>query len=102
MGIIGDHLTDDSCRGMYDQPEGQLSTYHNYIVIIGRAHGDDEDHARAYEHMTEVDARQAFINDVRHDDGIPEVDVVAGYEYTNVYIRHVLTSESPINVESDQ
>lgn len=102
MGIIGDHLTDDSCRGMYDQPERQLSTYHNYSVIIGRAHGDEEDHARNYGDMTEVDARQAFINDVRRNEDIPEADVVAGYEYTNVYITHFITSQSPINVESSQ
>jgi hypothetical protein len=102
MSIIGDHLTDDSCRGMYDKPEKQMASYHNYIVIIGRAHGDDEDHARTYGDMTEVQARQAFINDVRRDEGIPEVDVVAGYEYTNVYITHFITSQSPINVESSQ
>lgn len=77
-----------------------MATYHNYIVIIERAHGDDEDHARDYKYMTEADARQAFINDVRRDEGIPEVDVVAGYEYTNVYITHFITSQSPINVDS--
>lgn len=53
-----------------------MATYYNYIVIIGRAHGDDE--------------------------GIPEADVVAGYEYTNVYITHFITSQSPINVESSR
>lgn len=79
-----------------------MATYYNYIVVIGRAHGDDEDHARTYGDMTEVQARQAFINDVRRDEGIPEVDVVAGYEYTNVYITHFITSQSPINVESSR
>jgi len=78
-----------------------MAVYHNYIVIIGRAHGDDEDHARDYEHTTEVDARQAFINDVRRDQDTPEADVVAGYEYTNVYITHVLTSTSPTNVNTE-
>ena len=104
MGIVSDHLSDDSCRGMYEQPERTktVATYYNYIVIIGRMHGDDEDHARDYQHATVENARQAFINEVRADEQVPEADVVAGYEYTNVYIRHVLTSESPINVESDQ
>lgn len=78
-----------------------MAIHHNYIVVIGRAHGDDEDHARNYGDMTIVQARQAFINDVRADGGIPEVDVVKGYEYTNVYITHVLTSQSPINVNEE-
>lgn len=77
-----------------------MATYHKCIVIIGRAHGDDEDHARSYGDMTETDARQAFINDVRHDEGIDEADVVAEYEHTNVYITHFITSQSPINVDS--
>lgn len=71
-------------------------TYHNYIAIVGRMHGDDEDQVRMYGHMTVVDARQMFINDLREDDQVPEADVVAEYEYTNVYITHVLTSDSPI------
>lgn len=77
-----------------------MATYHNYIMIIGRLHGDDEDHARDYQHTTVESARQAFINDVRAADEITEADVVAEYEYTNVYISLVLTSESPINVEN--
>lgn len=78
-----------------------MAEHHNYIVIIGRAHGDDEDHARNYGDMPIVEARQAFINDVRRDEGIPEDDIVAGYEYTNVYITQVLTSQSPINVNEE-
>ena len=78
-----------------------MAEYHNYIVIIGRAHGDDEDHARDYQHATVPDARQAFINEVRADEGIPEDDVVKGYEYTKVYITHVLTSQSPITVNEE-
>lgn len=72
--------------------------YHNYIAIIGRMHGDDEDQdqVRMYVHMTVVDARQLFINELRRDEQVPEADVVAEYEYTNVYITHVLTSVSPI------
>lgn len=78
-----------------------MAEHHNYIVVVGRMHGDDEDHAREYEHMTVPEARQRFINEVRADEGVPEEDVVKEYEYTNVYIRHVMTSQSPINVESE-
>lgn len=74
---------------------------HNHIVIVGRMHGDDEDHARDYQHATIAQARQAFINEVRADERIHEEDVVAGYEFTEVYINLVLTSESPINIEEN-
>ena len=77
-----------------------MATHHNYIVIIGRLNGDDEDHARDYQHTTIVNARAAFISEVRDDDRIPEADIAADCEYTHVYINHVLTSESPINIET--
>jgi hypothetical protein len=64
-------------------------------------HGDDEDHARDYEMRTVPEARQCFINEVRAEEGVPEADVVAEYEYTNVYITHVLTSTSPITIEEN-
>jgi hypothetical protein len=73
-------------------------SYHNYIVIIGRMSGDDADHAREYQHTTVAAARQLFINDVRGEERISEADIEADYEYTQVYINHVLTSESPINI----
>ena len=76
-----------------------MAEHRNYIAVIGRLHGDDDDHPRLYEHTTVSAARQAFINDVRRDEGIKEADVVAGYECTNVYIGYVLTSDSPINIE---
>jgi hypothetical protein len=76
-----------------------MSTHHNYIMIIGRLNGDDEDHPRDYQHTTVADARQAFINELRRDEQVPEADVIAEYEYTNVYITHVLTSASPINIQ---
>lgn len=71
----------------------------NYIIVIGRLHGDDEDHARQYGDMTVPEARQHFINEVRYDNGVTEDEVVREYETANVYITHVLTSQSPINLE---
>lgn len=76
-----------------------MDQHANFIVVIGRMHGDDEDHARQYGDMTVVEARERFISEVREDEGISAEDIAAGYEYTNVYITHVLTSQSPINVE---
>jgi hypothetical protein len=54
-----------------------MTIYHNYVVVIGRMHGDDEDHARDYEMRTVPEARQCFINEVRAEEGVPEADVVA-------------------------
>ena len=76
-----------------------MAEYKNFIVVIGRAHGDDEDHARSYGAMTIPQARQRFINEVRRDVGICEEDVVKEYEHANVYITHVLTSSTPINLD---
>jgi len=70
--------------------------YHPYIAIIGRMHSDDESHVRTYENMTEPQARHQFELDCRHDADIMEVDLVAGYEFTNVYINSMLASASPI------
>jgi hypothetical protein len=71
---------------------------HNFIAVIGRLHGDDEDHCRMYGDMTVAEARHRFINEVRYDDGVTELDVVQEYEHANVYITHVLTSASIINL----
>lgn len=71
-------------------------TTRNFIAVIGRMHGDDEDQCRLYEGLTVAQARQQFINELRRDDNIPEADVVAEYEYTNVYITHVLSSRDEI------
>jgi len=76
-------------------------TYHNYIAVIGRLHGDDDDHPRVYEQTTVADARQLFVNDVRSDNGVSESAVVEAYEFANVYIGYVLTSASPINIEEN-
>ena len=93
---LGDTRTAEERRADCDDCDIVCPDSRNFIVVIGRAHGDDEDHARQYESLTVTEARQRFINEVRHDEGIPEEDVVKEYEYTNVYITRVLTSTAPI------
>ena len=73
---------------------------HSYIAVIGRLHGDDEASICFYENMTTAEASHAFTLELRRDAGVLEADVVACYEYTNVYINHVLTSTAPINKEN--
>jgi len=68
----------------------------NYITVIGRIHDGDEQYALHYTNKTVGQAQNQFRVDVRHDQDIMEADVVAGYEFTNVYIDHVLVSDSKI------
>ena len=96
---LGDTRTAEERRGNCDDCVTVCPDNRNFIVVIGRAHGDDEDHARSYGDMTVPEARQRFINEVRYDEGICEEDVVKEYETANVYITHVLTSQSPIKLE---
>lgn len=72
---------------------------HNHILVVGRLHDDDESSYGVYADMTKVEARQAFIDQLRRDNDIPEVDVIAGYEYTNVYIEFVVMSATPFEVD---
>lgn len=69
-----------------------------HFAITGRLHGDDEDHCRIFECDTVVEARQAFIDEVRISGNITPEDVESGEEYANVYITTVLRSSSPIEV----
>lgn len=60
-----------------------------HFAIIGRIHGDDEDTALLYQDCTEEEARATFIEDLRAlDDTDPN----------DVYISHVLASETPITL----
>ncbi len=79
-----------------------MAIYHNHIVVIGRMHGDDEDHSRVYEHTTVEIARQQFINDVCQDNKVSATEIASGEEWTNVYIRHVIMSPAPMIVESER
>lgn len=71
---------------------------HTHILIIGRIHDGDGPHIGQYMNMTESQARTQFINQVRRDEGVPEIDVIRGCEYTNVYIEYLATSDSPIEL----
>lgn len=70
--------------------------YHNHVAVIGRVRGDDEDTCLMYEHLTLPAARQVFIDEMRRNDGITDEDIEAGHG--EVYITHVLTSTSPMEL----
>ena len=71
-----------------------VDTTKNFLAVVGRLHGDDEDQCVLFSNMTVIEARQAFINEMRE-----EADTVAGYETANVYITHVLHSRDEIVLE---
>ena len=72
--------------------------YNNYTVIVGRMHGDDEATMRSYEHLTQSQAMQEFTNELRRDAGVFEYEVVAEYEWANVYVDFIFHSDTPIEV----
>lgn len=72
---------------------------HNHLAVIGRLHGDDEGTIRLYAGVTESEARQRFGNDLRRDAGARETDVINEYEFTNVYIDAVLTTQTPMDIQ---
>ena len=61
-----------------------------HFAIIGRINGDDEDTALLYQDCTEEEARATFIEDLRAVEGTGEA--------AEVYISHVLASETPITL----
>ena len=73
-------------------------TYHNYIAVIGRLPGDDEDSMILFENMTRQQAEQAFEEEMYED----EIDATEKYNRNclepgcAVFINHILTSDSPI------
>lgn len=69
-----------------------------HFAIIGRLHGDDEDTALVCQDCTEEEARAKFIELMRALDDIDPNDVEAMGEAADVYINHVLASETPITM----
>lgn len=70
-----------------------IDTFYPHIAIIGRVCGDDEDTCLLYDGMTLGEAKAEFTADMlaldqcSGDDDLPEV-----------YITHVLTSASPMEM----
>lgn len=69
-----------------------------HFAIIGRINGDDEDTTLLYQDCTEEEARATFIEDLRALDDIDPNDVEGMGEAADVYISHVLASETPITL----
>lgn len=72
---------------------------HSHILVVGRLHDDDDSSYGVYTDMTKAEARQAFTNQLRRDNDIREADVIAGYEFANVYIDFVVMSATPFEVD---
>lgn len=71
--------------------------YHNYLAVIGRVHGNNEDDVLLYQHRTIEEAREQFKADQRGTradgscaDPIPD---------DMIYVSYILSSESPIIIE---
>lgn len=66
-----------------------MAIYHNYIAVIGRVHGHDEDSVELYEQCTIEKAHEYFRHDMLED----------GMDTRELYINYVLTSSAPIVIE---
>lgn len=78
-----------------------MAVYHNYIAVIGRIPFDDEDSMYCFENMTMEDAMFAFsaaiYSDTYSDECVEEVREQNAKEHgIDVFINHILVSESPI------
>lgn len=80
-----------------------MSTYHNYVAVIGRIPFDDEDSLYLYENMTRQQAVKAFAREM-YENTYAEADIEAELERCRcetgcdlgVFVNHVLVSQSPI------
>lgn len=70
-----------------------IDTFYPHIAIIGRVCGDDEDTCLLYDGMTPGEATVEFKADMLALDGHHADD-----EPAEVYITHVLTSASPMEM----
>lgn len=74
-----------------------MTTIHNYIAVIGRMCGDDEDTCLLFECVTREGAINAFTEHMRLLDNMTVEDLAhAEANGEGVFINHVLTSASPI------
>jgi hypothetical protein len=79
-----------------------MTIYYNYVLVVGRMCGDDEDSARLYEHCTEEEAVLEFKDDLwaietEHDtDNAKAIREAADLCGEGVFVNHVFASASPI------
>ena len=78
-----------------------MTTIHNYVAVIGRMCGDDEDTCLMFECVTYDGAIQAFTDAMwayerMAPDELAEAKELAEANGEGVYINHVLTSTAPI------
>lgn len=78
-------------------PKTDAAIAHNYLVVIGRMHGDDEDTIRLYGDSTREQAMELFIEDMCEENHMTKEEHEAeASKGRGVYINHVLASQSPI------
>lgn len=73
-----------------------MTTYHNYIAVIGRIPGDDEDTLLTFEHTTVEDAKANFADAMWDMDDKTYRETVFAEHGTDIFINHILVSESPM------
>lgn len=78
-----------------------MTEYHNYLAVIGRMEGDNEDTVNLYENMTRAEAYEHFREDRTYENPIEQAE--AGENKTGmldgVIVNYILTSESPISID---
>lgn len=73
----------------------------NYWCVVGRMHGDDEDHIRFFYNCTQEDAVALFHTHCYEDVGMTLAErEQAAAEDRGVYVTRVLFSDSPIEEAS--
>lgn len=74
-----------------------MTIFHNYIAVIGRMCGDDEDTCLLFECVTREGAINAFTEHMRLLDNMTAEELeLAEANGEGVFINHVLASVSPI------
>lgn len=63
--------------------------YYNYVAVIGRVCGDEEDSLLTYEHVTRQEAAAAFEKEMCEEEGDDNVEVI---------INYIVVSEAPIEL----
>lgn len=73
------------------------NTRYEFLIVVGRMCGDDEDHARRYENMTRSEVVAKFVADVYEEEGYTLDDINrAEANGMGVFVNQVFASTAPI------
>lgn len=78
-----------------------MNERHNYLAVIGRVVGDDEDTVLLYMNKTRAEAIEAFQEDMTED--LTDQQITDNEHETGawggVFVNYVLVSDNPINTD---